>query len=120
MPVKIKGPDRLAPRIDEQRTAEAVNRAHAEHCKRALLAGRRAEGGALPRNDQGKPRGRGDGTIAHRWVINKTSHAPYQEGGYYYAVRSLGRHDIDLVSTAGEAGKVIDQVLEQLATEAIK
>ena len=96
---------------------------------RSLDMGRKPDGGAMPLNDKGEPLGRGSGTIARNWttsspVGDKTSAsistAPYQEGGHFYAVRSMVERGASPVGSEGKAGALIDAIVSEHADRAVR
>lgn len=124
MPIRIETPD-LSIRLDMGRVAKAAAEGHAKHCARALLAGQRADGrGPLPRNKKGLPLGRGSGTIAHQWSVERgqggaASSVPFQEGGYRYAVRRIEREGADIASVDGAAERAIKSAVVGYLDEAL-
>ena len=95
---------------------------------RQLLRGQRPEGGALPANKSGQPIGVGSGTLATQWwtstptgtpTLASFSTGPFQEGGYFYAVRSMVEKGASPVSAEGKAGALIDEVVARAADRAV-
>ena len=122
MPIEFKA-DPIEVDFDARELATRMAKAHADHCADALLSGQRADGrGSLPTNSKGQPKGRGKGTIANNWQVTEASgsahqasatSSPYQEGGHFYAVRSLREKDgVDLATIEGAAGDAVDRAIQ--------
>lgn len=119
----------MAIEVDALALTEDLARTLGSYYAKQLEQGRRPEGGALPLNKKGQPIGRGSGTISDNWVTGtahgskssaSSSTSPWQEGGYFYAVRSMTEKGASPVSVEGRAGELISAVIARHADRMVK
>ena len=128
MTIKVQLPD-LELHFDARRLVDDLATELSEHFAKSMLAGRLPDGSSTPTNKKGQPYGRGDGTIARNWEVGRatgtkarasSTSAPYQEGGYFYVVRSLEAKGASPAATDGKAGQLIDRIVAREADRAVK
>jgi hypothetical protein len=120
--------DDLDVSVDALALVEALAASMPQYYAAAMLRGRTPDGGAMPTNKAGKPLGLGDGTIPNNWWTTSPggspqlagfSTGPYQEGGYFYPVRSLVERGASPVGAEGKAGDLIDAIVSKAADKAV-
>ncbi len=109
--------------LDARTIADALAEGMTDYWANQLRRGQRAEGGPMPLNSKGSPLGQGSGGIADGWTTERAqggkdrataSSRPGQEGGYFWAVRSIQRRPgADIVSTDGQAARELDRIIEE-------
>jgi hypothetical protein len=129
MSLEIHIPE-LGIELDARDVADHIVQTMGDYWAGQLEAGQRADGGGgLPRNRQGQPFGRGKGTIAKRWETTSArggtqraagSTAPFQDGGYRFAVQAGRKKGIDLVDLGGRAGQVLEEAIDEAIGEAFR
>jgi len=107
--------------IDARTISADVCQGMSEYWARSFRAGRDPRGGAMPMNSKGRTLGQGSARIADGWTSSTPSgdkvtaesvSRPFQEGRYFYAVRSISRR-VDIASTEGQAARELDEQVER-------
>lgn len=93
-----------------------------------LDAGKQPDGSPLPLNKEGKPLGRGEGTLIRNWqvrtlarqrLVGRAYVQPFQRGRYKVAVFKLAKRGLRFQSFDGESATAWNRVATRVATEAL-
>lgn len=106
--------------LDARTLAHSIAGSMSTYWADQLRSGQQAAGGPMPTNAKGQPLGNGGGPIADQWQTDEptgtelraeSASAPYQEGRYQFAVRSLQRRT-DIVSVEGQAAARLEAAVD--------
>ena len=125
--VRVQLPD-LNVAIDVDRVARDVAGEMRDFWADQLDKGKQPDGSALPLNKEGKPLGRGRGTLVRRWRVRKLSSRvrvgrsvvePYTTGRYAIAVARLRARGVRFQTLEGAAAQHWDGVARAVAHRAV-
>ncbi len=125
--VRVEKPDLSLP-IDLRTVANNLAVGMRDHWADMLDQGRQPTGEPLPPNAEGKPLGRGQGTLIRRWVVRSLAKRrgvgrayvePYRQGKYKAATYVLAARGLLFQSFGGESRKAFDRLALEVAGEAL-
>lgn len=114
----------LAVKVDAFALVDDLARTMTDHYKRSLRSGQNPAGGGQPRNKDGSPKGRGDGSIYREWpapevsgtkLRAEASTGPDGSRPYKWTVEALEKLGASVVTTKGRAGALIDAAISRAA-----
>lgn len=111
--------------IDPQAMAETIAEGMRDFYAQQLNAGKQPDGSALPPNAEGKPLGKGDGSIVRGWkayglraskLVGRAVTEPNQEGKWAIIIRRLRRRGVKFQGTRGAAAEALARMISDEVT----
>lgn len=125
--VRVEKPD-LSLSIDLRVVANNVAVGMRDHWADMLDQGRQPSGAPLPDNAEGKPLGRGRGTLIKNWRVRSLAQRrgvgrayvePYKKGRYKPAVYVLAARGLEFQSFDGASRQAFDRIALEVAGDAL-